>query len=102
MKEPTSFFEHFVVVGLRPHSDVQVIEAAFAKKKLWQRDGEKAGFDSVNHNAPTLEPEVVAAVTCCMHTFSCLPAIGGLKFQMKKNHPFVKLPSVCTSVLTQV
>lgn len=59
MKEPTAFFEHFVVVGLRPHSDVQAIEAAFAKKKLWQRDGEKGGFDSVHHKAPTLEPEVL-------------------------------------------
>ncbi|KAG0558563.1 hypothetical protein KC19_10G038000 [Ceratodon purpureus] len=59
MKEPTSFFEHFVVVGLRPHSDVQSIEAAFAKKKIWQRDGEKPGVDSINHKAPTLEPEVL-------------------------------------------
>uniref|UniRef100_A0A7I4AZ48 UDENN domain-containing protein n=1 Tax=Physcomitrium patens TaxID=3218 RepID=A0A7I4AZ48_PHYPA len=58
-KEPTSFFEHFVVVGLRAHSDVQSIEAAFARKKLWQRDPEKATLDFVNHNAPTLEPEVL-------------------------------------------
>jgi hypothetical protein len=75
MKEPTAFFEHFVVVGLRPHSDVQAIEAAFAKKKLWQRDGEKGGFDSVHHKAPTLEPEVTT-VTCCKHTLSCLSALG--------------------------
>lgn len=62
-KEPTSFFEHFVVVGLRAHSDVQSIEAAFARKKLWQRDPEKATLDFVNHNAPTLEPEVIAIFT---------------------------------------
>lgn len=62
-KEPTSFFEHFVVVGLRPHSNVQPIEAAFAKKKAWQRDAEKAGIDFGHHKgfpSPTLEPEVTA------------------------------------------
>ncbi|KAG0611477.1 hypothetical protein M758_7G143900 [Ceratodon purpureus] len=58
-REPTSFFEHFVVVGLRPHSDVQAIEAAFARKKSWQRDAEKASLDSVHHKPPTLEPEIL-------------------------------------------
>lgn len=66
-KEPTSFFEHFVVVGLRPHSDVQAIETAFARKKIWQRDAEKASLDSFNPNAPTLEPEVVQTATCYKH-----------------------------------
>ena len=52
------------MVGLRPHSNVQAIEAAFARKKAWQRDAEKAergGTEAVNHKGPptpTLEPEV--------------------------------------------
>ena len=52
------------MVGLRPHSDVQAIEAAFARKKIWQRDADKASLDSVHHKAPTLEPEVFEAMTC--------------------------------------
>jgi len=59
LKEPTSFFEHFVVVGLRPHSDLRAVEAAFAKKKTRHRDAEKASADSNNHKATTLEPEVL-------------------------------------------
>lgn len=58
-KESTSFFEHFVVVGLRPHSDVRAIEAAFARKKSWQRNPGKASLEFVNQKAPTLEPEVL-------------------------------------------
>jgi hypothetical protein len=41
-KEPVSIFEHFVVVGLHPNSNVAATEAAFAKKKTWQRSVEKA------------------------------------------------------------
>jgi hypothetical protein len=41
-KEPVSIFEHFVVVGLHPNSNVAATEAAFAKKKTWQRNVEKA------------------------------------------------------------
>lgn len=74
LKEPTSFFEHFVVVGLRPHSDVRAVEAAYAKKKSRQRDAEKAGADSVNHKATALEPEVVAIMTFCKHSSLCPPA----------------------------
>lgn len=75
LKEPTSFFEHFVVVGLRPHSDVRAVEAAYAKKKSRQRDAEKAGADSVNHKATALEPEVVAIMTFCKHSSLYPPAL---------------------------
>ncbi|EFJ08411.1 hypothetical protein SELMODRAFT_448043 [Selaginella moellendorffii] len=64
-KEPTSIFEHFVVVGLHPETNVEVVEAAFAKKKAWERNVEKAERLSEADRqyrgapAPTLEPQVL-------------------------------------------
>ncbi|KAL3699207.1 hypothetical protein R1sor_017229 [Riccia sorocarpa] len=63
-KERTSFFEHFVVVGLHPNANVEATEIAFAKKKAWQRDSDRSewfGGDTKNRgpSQPTLEPEVL-------------------------------------------
>eukprot|EP00897_Mesotaenium_endlicherianum_P000533 jgi/Mesen1/10480/ME000083S09993 len=68
-KEPPAFFEHFVVVGLHPHADVEATEAAFAARKAWEKAkarAEKAGdastpFDSEYRGpaTPALEPQLL-------------------------------------------
>lgn len=66
-KEPTSIFEHFVVVGLHPSTNVEATEAAFARKKAWERElhdkverlvGE-VGTQKQAPPASTLEPQVL-------------------------------------------
>ena len=64
-KEPTSLFEHFVIVGLHPDANLEVVEDAFAKKKKWERkEMEKSEFvdfkklQQQGPPVPTLEPQV--------------------------------------------
>lgn len=63
-KEPTSLFEHFIVVGLHPDANLEVVEDAFAKRKKWElqmANSEILEFKMLQHRAPsipTLEPQV--------------------------------------------
>ncbi|KAJ7527110.1 hypothetical protein O6H91_16G037400 [Diphasiastrum complanatum] len=60
-KEPTCIFEHFVVVGLHPATDGEATEAAFAKKKAWEKEREKLTVNEQYRSPPlpTLEPQVL-------------------------------------------
>lgn len=63
-KEPTSLFEHFVVVGLHPDANLEVVEHAFARRKKWERETEND--ENLDYRIPqqqrppepTLEPQV--------------------------------------------
>ncbi|KAK2363939.1 DENN (AEX-3) domain-containing protein [Trifolium repens] len=64
-KEPTSLFEHFVIVGLHPDANLEVVEHAFAKRKKWER--EKKTSECLDYRMvqqpkppePTLEPQIL-------------------------------------------
>ncbi|KAL5562026.1 hypothetical protein UlMin_031773 [Ulmus minor] len=64
-KEPTSLFEHFIVVGLHPDTNLESVEESFAKRKKWEM--EMAKSDIIDYkmlqqrgpSVPTLEPQVL-------------------------------------------
>uniref|UniRef100_A0A7N2N844 Uncharacterized protein n=1 Tax=Quercus lobata TaxID=97700 RepID=A0A7N2N844_QUELO len=63
-KEPTSLFEHLIVVGLHPDANLEIVEDVFAKRKKWQlqmANSEILEFKKLQHLAPsipTLEPQL--------------------------------------------
>ncbi|XP_057438466.1 uncharacterized protein LOC130730467 isoform X2 [Lotus japonicus] len=62
-KEPTSLFEHFVIVGLHPDANLEVVEDAFARRKKWEK--ERCEFPDLKMlqqqkpAEPTLEPQIL-------------------------------------------
>ncbi|EPS65454.1 hypothetical protein M569_09323, partial [Genlisea aurea] len=64
-KEPTSFFEHFVIVGLPPDAELGIVEDAFIGKKKWEEEvGQIQVLDSriplpSRPKPPSLEPQVL-------------------------------------------
>ncbi|KAG8073447.1 hypothetical protein GUJ93_ZPchr0006g43729 [Zizania palustris] len=63
-KEPTTFFEHFFVVGLHSYANVGVIEDAFAKKKAWESNvahSEIVDLRKIQYHGPipTMEPQIL-------------------------------------------
>ncbi|KAL5712102.1 hypothetical protein ACHQM5_014304 [Ranunculus cassubicifolius] len=64
-KEPTSLFEHFVIVGLSSSSNLKAVEEVFAKRKTWELQMAKSdGFDEKTHqyrgpSYPALEPQIL-------------------------------------------
>ncbi|KAF5741809.1 hypothetical protein HS088_TW10G00815 [Tripterygium wilfordii] len=62
-KDPTSLFEHFIIVGLHPDANLEVVENAFAKRKKWELDMKKSGLiemlDYRGPSFPTLEPQTL-------------------------------------------
>ncbi|CAH9132864.1 unnamed protein product [Cuscuta epithymum] len=65
-KEPTSLFEHFIIVGLHPEANLKAAEDAFAKKKKWELELQKShdlvDFRMLPHRAPSLpslEPQIL-------------------------------------------
>ncbi|RDX91279.1 DENN domain-containing protein 5B, partial [Mucuna pruriens] len=64
-KEPTSLFEHFVIVGLHPDANLEAVEHAFAKRKKFEKEKEKSEFrdykmlQQQRPTAPTLEPQLL-------------------------------------------
>lgn len=64
-KEPTSLFEHFIIVGLHPYSNLEAVEDAYARRKKWELQTEKSeGMDCtvmqrLGPSLPKLEPQVV-------------------------------------------
>uniref|UniRef100_A0A7N2LWP1 Uncharacterized protein n=1 Tax=Quercus lobata TaxID=97700 RepID=A0A7N2LWP1_QUELO len=63
-KEPTSLFEHFIVVRLHPDANLEIVEDAFAKRKKWQlqmANSEILEFKKLQHRAPSIptsEPQL--------------------------------------------
>ena len=58
-KEPTSLFEHFIIVGLHPDANLEVVEDAFAKRKRWELQvAQSELLDKQGKTIPTLEPQV--------------------------------------------
>ncbi|KAF9610657.1 hypothetical protein IFM89_023913 [Coptis chinensis] len=64
-KEPTSIFEHFVIVGLPSDTNLKAVEDAFAKKKTWELQMAKCEtFDTKTlqyrgPSYPMLEPQIL-------------------------------------------
>ncbi|KAL0435535.1 UNVERIFIED_CONTAM: DENN domain-containing protein 5B [Sesamum radiatum] len=64
-KEPTSLFEHFVIVGLRPDASPKVFEVASVRKKTWEEKMARSGMLDLDIRQfeqpplPTLEPQVL-------------------------------------------
>ena len=63
-KEPTSLFEHFIIAGLHPDANLEVVEDAFARRKKWELEmanSEILDVKMLQHrepSIPTLEPQV--------------------------------------------
>ncbi|XP_031250200.1 uncharacterized protein LOC116108064 isoform X1 [Pistacia vera] len=56
-KEPTSIFEHFIVAGLHPDSNLECVEDAFMRRKKWAFEMEKSemfDFGMIQPRAPSL------------------------------------------------
>ncbi|ESW34620.1 hypothetical protein PHAVU_001G167000 [Phaseolus vulgaris] len=64
-KEPTSLFEHFMIVGLHPDSNLEAVEHSFARKKKWEKEKGKPEFrdcrkpEQQKLPEPTLEPQLL-------------------------------------------
>lgn len=63
-KEPASLFEHFFIVGLHSHANVEAIEDAFARRKTWESEvarSEILDLRKIQSQArvPTLEPQIL-------------------------------------------
>ncbi|KAJ7972573.1 DENN domain containing protein [Quillaja saponaria] len=64
-KEPTLLFEHFVVVGLHPDSNLQVTKDSFAKRKKWEIEMENSEIidfkllQQRGPSVPALEPKIL-------------------------------------------
>ncbi|KAK1290206.1 hypothetical protein QJS10_CPB18g01821 [Acorus calamus] len=98
-KEPTSLFEHFIIVGLHSSTNVEAIEDAYVKRKRWESDMAKSDildlrkFQYQAPPLPTLEPQVLfkypprkklAMRTKDLPTF-CFP--GGVKAHLLERTP---------------
>ncbi|XP_062021559.1 uncharacterized protein LOC133738123 [Rosa rugosa] len=64
-QEPTSLFEHFIIAGLHPDTNLKNAEAAFIKRKRWETDMISYGITDLKllqqkgPPAPILEPQVL-------------------------------------------
>ncbi|KAL2893508.1 DENN domain-containing protein 4C [Bienertia sinuspersici] len=64
-QEPTSLFEHFIVTGLHPDANLEVVEDAFARRKKWEAevvrlnelDGRSLNYRG--SSSPSLEPQLI-------------------------------------------
>ncbi|KAK2986348.1 hypothetical protein RJ640_026612 [Escallonia rubra] len=64
-KEPTSLFEHFIIAGLHPDTNLEVVEDAFARRKNWELQVENSGDKDTRllqyqgPSLPTLEAQIL-------------------------------------------
>ncbi|KAL9239078.1 hypothetical protein vseg_013430 [Gypsophila vaccaria] len=64
-KEPSSLFEHFLVTGLHPDTNLEAVENVFARKKKWESEmassGAVDGKSSYNRepSPPSLDPQIL-------------------------------------------
>lgn len=74
-KKPTSLFEHFIIAGLHPDANLEVVEDAFVKNKKWESEmanSELLDFKMLHPRAssvPTLEPQVDYLIESFSHSF---------------------------------
>ncbi|XP_010415945.1 PREDICTED: uncharacterized protein LOC104701884 [Camelina sativa] len=65
VKEPTSLFEHFIIVGLHPETNLKPVEEAFRRRKKWEMEMsryEVADYRILRHRGPQfpiLEPQIL-------------------------------------------
>ncbi|CAN8257549.1 unnamed protein product [Cochlearia groenlandica] len=98
-KEPTSLFEHFIIVGLHPETNLKPVEEAFRRRKKWEMEMsryEVADYKILRHRGPQfpiLEPQIlfkyppgkkVAMRPKDLATF-CFP--GGVKARLLERTP---------------
>ncbi|KAJ0265498.1 DENN protein [Hirschfeldia incana] len=98
-KEPTSLFEHFIIVGLHPETELKPVEEAFRRRKKWEMEMsryEVADYRILRHRGPQfpiLEPQIlfkyppgkkVAMRPKDLATF-CFP--GGVKARLLERTP---------------
>ncbi|CAH8354626.1 unnamed protein product, partial [Eruca vesicaria subsp. sativa] len=98
-KEPTSLFEHFIIVGLHPETELKPVEEAFRRRKKWEMEMsryEVADYRILRHRGPqfpVLEPQIlfkyppgkkVAMRPKDLATF-CFP--GGVKARLLERTP---------------
>ncbi|XP_006854448.2 uncharacterized protein LOC18444210 isoform X2 [Amborella trichopoda] len=65
--EPTSLFEHFVIVGLHSNANVEATEDAFARRKTWESEMAKSEIIDLRNAKlqyrgpplPALEPQIL-------------------------------------------
>ncbi|GAB4841269.1 hypothetical protein Ancab_022001 [Ancistrocladus abbreviatus] len=63
--EPTSLFEHFVVMGLHPDAKLEAVEDAFARKKRWELEMARSDrrdprwLQYHGPSSPALEPKIL-------------------------------------------
>ncbi|EFH60452.1 predicted protein [Arabidopsis lyrata subsp. lyrata] len=99
LKEPTSLFEHFIIVGLHPETNLRPVEEAFRRRKKWEMEMsryEVADYRILRHRGPQfpiLEPQIlfkyppgkkVAMRPKDLATF-CFP--GGVKARLLERTP---------------
>ncbi|XP_043706121.1 uncharacterized protein LOC122655827 isoform X2 [Telopea speciosissima] len=64
-KEPTSLFEHFLVVGLHSDANLEAVEDAFAKRKIWESEMGKSEIMDLKMiqcrapSIPTFDPQIL-------------------------------------------
>ncbi|XP_027353327.1 uncharacterized protein LOC113863806 [Abrus precatorius] len=61
-KEPTSLFEHFVIVGLHPDANLEGVEHSFARRKKWEKEKEFIDYKKQQQQRPPepiLEPQIL-------------------------------------------
>ncbi|KAA3459513.1 DENN domain-containing 5B [Gossypium australe] len=64
-EQPTSIFEHFIIAGVHPDTDLGTVEEAFGKRKKWETDMKRSGMIDVkmlqNHGPPLpiFEPQIL-------------------------------------------
>nr|VDD29101.1 unnamed protein product [Brassica oleracea] len=98
-KEPTALFEHFIIVGLHPETELKPVEEAFRRRKKWEMEMsryEVADYRILRHRGPQfpiLEPQIlfkyppgkkVAMRPKDLATF-CFP--GGVKARLLERTP---------------
>ncbi|KAK9206438.1 hypothetical protein WN943_016714 [Citrus x changshan-huyou] len=97
--EPTSLFEHFIIVGLHPEANLVCVEDAFARRKKWESEMAKSEMLDLRvlqypgPSLPTLEPQILfkyppgkkLAVRPKDLTAFCFP--GGVKARLVERTP---------------
>ncbi|XVF72109.1 hypothetical protein PTKIN_Ptkin12aG0094200 [Pterospermum kingtungense] len=64
-EQPKSIFEHFVIVGIHPDTNLGAVEEAFAKRKKWEMEMRKSGILDLKMlqyrgpPLPTFEPQIL-------------------------------------------
>ncbi|KAF7818482.1 DENN domain-containing protein 5B [Senna tora] len=97
-KEPTSLFEHFVIVGLHPDANLEAVEDAFANRKKWEKEEKYESEDfqmpqQQGSPVPMLEPQILfkfppgKKLTMRMKDLASFCFPGGVKASLLERTP---------------